>query len=196
MKEKNRNLNSKGKIKLKTKGIREDEGFLSFFSILGVLITLFLLYWGILTILTSNVLGYLFLIPRIIISVLLITVRIVNLESRNTWYFFTENEAIKFIEKYLLFFSPKDHSINFDQIDCIINWGQSLEIVPLNRDGTRLLNGNEREFGHPPKGIKTIVLPLQGKIGDKIHQILFIYLKNHISLKPHPHIKYIYLNEK
>jgi len=113
--------------------------------------------------------------------------------NSRTVYYFTSQRLIKWIEKKILYQKKKE--IKYGDISHLIDWGMAIEVVPKNKNGQLYYKGDETEFFHKFRGLKSIKILLHGSKGKKINMEIINTLVQGIPLKKHPNLEFLYFQE-
>ncbi|MGB5913051.1 MAG: hypothetical protein WBH31_17810, partial [Promethearchaeia archaeon] len=114
--------------------------------------------------------------------------------NSRTVYYFTSQRLIKWIEKKILYQRKKE--IKYADISHLIDWYTALEIVPKNKNGQLYYEGDETEFFHKFRGLKSLKILLHGSKGKKLNKEIINLLVQGIPLKKHPNLEFLYFKEK
>ncbi|MFX1488327.1 MAG: hypothetical protein ACFFBI_04210 [Promethearchaeota archaeon] len=109
-----------------------------------------------------------------------------------TSYYITSKKVVKLVDKPFLYKKPKKKEIYNQKISHLIDWDNTVEIVPLRSNGKSFYHGDETEFHHDYYSFKSIRIRLSSPDGDEIRKKIIQTLKAVVPLAQHPFLGFIY----
>ncbi len=96
-------------------------------------------------------------------------------------------------DRYFSFRKPKIYQISSNNISHLKVWHSAIEIIPKKSNGDVYNKGDETDFSHKIRGLKVIVIRLNGYKGKKLIMKAVDILTKEVPLREHPNLGFLYI---